>query len=471
MPDRHLLTAKIRSYLQALSPRAVQTLLRGLEGARARGSDDPHLDLILDACLSTVRPDTGIVLDAEPRENWLQRLFFAPVEDMLVTEMLPSKERGRITRSSLPQIWTWIARDIAPDRVSVALQISRRLETEPDEVIEQAVSLRRNVLAPMEQALAEAHADDRAHQKISMLVGGERALRDVEDLVAAFREGAWLEALRESLPQRLTEWDFKPGSPSLTRIKAVTDRHGEERALIAAVVLSRVEAPESMLSLAAALAGSMSIRKIAESSYSVFAEMALSEVERYAGIACGECTNLKLSGAIDAYTRIVKVLDRQFDLMEKPAWQKRVADTRRQLSALVARELEAATGSIRRLLVVPKVAPGVEPEVDVVLLEEAHRGIMLVNKMRDAAENLAVNEITARTRHALDQSLDIKTRSLLASLAAAREEDRKAHLLAVDIAIDLCEAFYGKDYADQLRRSRKAALTPKPKQEARQAAS
>ena len=68
MPDRHLLTAKIRSYLQALSPRAVQTLLRGLEGARARGSDDPHLDLILDACLSTVRPDTGIVLDAEPRK-------------------------------------------------------------------------------------------------------------------------------------------------------------------------------------------------------------------------------------------------------------------------------------------------------------------------------------------------------------------------------------------------------------------
>ncbi|WP_186389965.1 hypothetical protein [Stappia sp. TSB10P1A] len=469
MPDRHYLTAKIRSYLQALSPRAIHTLLRGLEGARARGSDDPHLDLILDACLSAVRRDTGIVLDAAPRESWLQRLFFAPVEDMLVGETLPAKERGRIARASLPLIWTWISRDVAPDRVAQAVERCRRLETEPDEVIELAVSLRRNVLLPMEKALAEARADDRVHQKTSMLLGGERALRDAEDLVAAFREGGWLEALRESLPERLTEWDFKPGSPALIRIKAVTDRHPDERALVASVVLNRVEAPESMLSLAAALAGSTSIRKIAESRYAVFAEMALSEVERQAGIACGDCSNLKLSSAIDAYTRIVKVLDRQFDLTEKPAWHKRVAETRRILSNLIARDLELATGNIRRLLVVPTLDADGEPQIDGALLDGAHRGVMLVGKMRDAAENLAVNEITARTRQALDQSLEIKTRALLSALAEAGETTRKAHLVAVDIAIELCEAFYGKDYADQLRRSRKAALTPKP--DARQIAS
>ena len=51
MTDRRFLTAKIRSYLDELSPRAVQTLLRSLETARDRGSDDPNLDLILDACL------------------------------------------------------------------------------------------------------------------------------------------------------------------------------------------------------------------------------------------------------------------------------------------------------------------------------------------------------------------------------------------------------------------------------------
>jgi hypothetical protein len=469
MPDRHHLTEKIRSYLDALSPRAVQTLLRGLENARARGSDDPHLELILDACVSAARRSSGVMLDAEPRENWLQRLFFAPVEDLLVSEMLPSKERGRVTRASLPLIWNWIARDIAPDRVSVATELSRRLETEPDEVVDMASNLRRHVMEPMQKAIADAHANDRAHQKICMLVGGERALRDLEDVVAAILEANWLDALRESLPERLTEWDFKPGSPSLLRIKAVADRHGEHKHLVAAIVLARVEAPESMLSLAAALAGSISIRKIAASPYAVFAEIALSEVERFSGIACGSCSNRELSVAINAYTRLVKVLDRQFDLTEKPAWQKRVADTRRALSQLVTRELEATMGNIRRALAVPKIGADGEPDVDVLLLEEAHRGVMLVNKMRDVAESLAVNEITARTRQALDQSLEIKTRALLSALAESKGADRKAHLVAVDVAIDLCEDFYGKDYADQLRRSRKAALAPKA--DARQAAS
>ncbi len=469
MPDRHHLTEKIRSYLDALSPRAVQTLLRGLESARARGSDDPHLDLILGACVSAARRSCGVVLDSEPRENWLQRLFFVPVEDLLLSEMLPAKEPGRITRASLPLIWTWIARDIAPDRVSVATELSRRLETEPDEVVEMAAGLRRHVLQPLQKALAEAHADDRSHQKICMLVGGERALRDLEDVAAAIVEMGWLDALRESLPERLTEWDFKTGSPSLVRIKAVADRHPDHKHLVGAIVLNRVEAPESMLSLAAALAGSMSIRKIAASPYAVFAEMALSEVERFSGIACGSCTNRELSTAINAYSRLVKVLDRQFDLAEKPAWQKRVAETRRALSNLVTRELEATMGNIRRALTVPKIGADGEPDVDVLLLEEAHRGVMLVNKMRDVAESLAVNEITARTRLALDQSLEIKTRALLQALSESKGAERKAHLVAVDVAIDLCEDFYGKDYADQLRRSRKAALTPKT--EARQAAS
>ena len=36
------------------------------------------------------------------------------------------------------------------------------------------------------ETLAEAHSSDRVHQKIAMLVGGERALRDLHDILAAF---------------------------------------------------------------------------------------------------------------------------------------------------------------------------------------------------------------------------------------------------------------------------------------------
>ena len=460
MTDRRFLTAKIRSYLDELSPRAVQTLLRSLETARDRGSDDPNLDLILDACLRVVRRSDSLVAEIEPRDNWLQRLFFTPVEDLLVDEILPGPDRGRIKRTSLDLIWSWLHRDVAPDRVREAMEIAQRLETDPDDIARLANDLRDEVDPIVRNFIGDAHENDRARQKLVMLVGGERAMRDLETVFDAFRARSWLDGLRESLPERLTEWDFKAGSPSLKRIKSVTDRHADMAHLVAAVVVRRVDAAESMMSLACGLAGAATIKKIAASPYAAFAEMALSEAERYAVIACGDCPTSVLSDALNAYCSLVRVLDRQFELPDKPDWLRRIAQTRRMLSGLVTRELEATLGHIRRLLSVPQSRDGMEPMLEPGLMAEGLRGVMLVIKMRDFAESLAVNEITARTRQALEQSLEIKTRALLSRLAEAKGgESRKAHLVAVDAAIELCEAYFGKDYADQLRRSRKAALT------------
>ncbi|WP_029059811.1 hypothetical protein [Stappia stellulata] len=463
MPDRHHLTLKIKSYLDALSPRAIQTLLRGLEHARSQGSADPHLDLILDACLNAVRSTKTLVLGGEPREGRLQRAFYLPIEDLLAEAGLTGKVPGRINRASLPLIWTWLSRDVAPEQFSSAESVSMRVETEADEVATLAEDLREYAIPLISAALAEAHSDDRAHQKIAMLVGGERALRDLDDIRAALQARPWLDALRESLPDRLTEWDFKSGSPSLIRIKAVMDRHAEQAPLIASVVLSRVEVADMLLSLTANLVGSTSIKKMAASSYAVFAEMAFSEVERYSAIACGACSNEDFAEALNAYCRLMKTIDRHYDLAESGSWQQRMALTRRSVSALVTRELEAMTGNVRRALLVPKLDEIGEPKTDMAAIEEAQRGMMLLDKMRDAADNLAVNEITARTRTALDQSLEIKTRALLSALPDTVDGARKAHLVAVDAAIGLCESYFGKEYADQLRRSRKTALATKPK--------
>jgi hypothetical protein len=463
MPDRRHLTAKIRSYLDELSPRAVQTLLRSLETARDRGSEDPNLDLILEACMRAARHSDSLISEIEPRDNWLQRLFFSPVEDLLVDAALCGPERGRIKRTSLSLIWAWLQRDVAPDKVREALDIAQRLETDPEDIAALAEDLREHVAPTVQQLIDGAHATEKGRQKLAMLVGGARAMRDLEDVFAAFASRPWLDALRESLPERLTEWDFKADSPSLKRIKSVTDRNSRFAFLVAAVVLRRVEAPESMMSLAAGLAGSVSVKRIATSGYAVFAEAALSEVERFALIATGECSNTALGEALNAYCRLVRVFDRQFEFEEKPEWQKRIAETRRAMSALVTRELDAMLGNVRRLLSVPAVGENGEPILDAGLMDEALRGVMLLNKMRDFAESLAVNEITARSRQSLEQSLEFKTRALLSGLAGAQGRARRAHQAAVDAAIELCEAYFGKDYADQLRRSRQAALAVKAK--------
>ena len=466
MPDRQQLALKIRSYLEALSPRAVSTLVRGLENARVRGSDDPHLDLILEACLGAVRDDgEREIEELAPREQLLERAFFRLLDDFLVNEALPTKVPGRITRSSLALVWTWIERDLAPKTIDAALHRLGAAENPTEDVFSIADDLRDAISPRMHQALEEIQGDDRAQQRLAMLVGGERAYRDLKDIIAVFEARGWLGALCESLPLRLTEWDLKSGSPSLGRIKAVADRHADHAFLIAAVVLARSDQPEALFALTSALSGADSVRKMATSPYACFAEMAVCEIERLSLLLGTLRSNADLSESLDTYIRIVKTIDRHYEIDEHPGWQGRIAETRRVISRLVTRELEAAAGNIRRALIVPKIGPDGEPQSDPMTLEEAQRGLILLDRMRDSADSLAVNEITTRTRQMLDQSLEIKTRALLGDLSKTKGVERTAHLIAVDAAIALCEGYFGSDYADQLRRSRKASLAVTPADE------
>lgn len=67
MTDPALLTDKIQSYLMALSPRAVGTLVRGLERARQSGKGDPHVELILAASAALLRGEA--LHRSEPRDE------------------------------------------------------------------------------------------------------------------------------------------------------------------------------------------------------------------------------------------------------------------------------------------------------------------------------------------------------------------------------------------------------------------
>ncbi|MEO0976524.1 MAG: hypothetical protein AAFY24_04675, partial [Pseudomonadota bacterium] len=63
------------------------------------------------------------------------------------------------------------------------------------------------------------------------------------------------------------------------------------------------------------------------------------------------------------------------------------------------------------------------------------------------------------TRQAVEQTLEIVTRSLITDLGKAEGAQVEAHASAADAAITLSEIYFGADYAAQLRRSREAAFT------------
>lgn len=466
MAERHLLIQKIRSYLEALSPRAVDKLMRGLETSHAQGSEDPHIRLILQACADVLRAEQAAV-NTEPRKKWLKRLFFRPVECLLMDEVLPSRQKARITRSSLEGIWSWIDRFVAPDEVRRASERVLQLEVSAVDAATIAGRLRDQVVPMMRAAIAEAQADETARRRLSMMLGGERVLLDLFDLVEAFEAEAWLTPFLESLPERLTDWDLKGNTPTTKRVKAVADRHQDGVPLVAAAVMNRAENPGGLTSLACTLASTTDARKLANSPYSGFVDVVLSEAERLAVLANRADDNDALPQALSKFHSLVRHIEREIDLLDNPDWHKRLSTTRRTFAAVVTQEFQASPGNIRRALQVPPVSAAGKPIVDGAAVDQADRALQILKLMRGGAESLAVSEVTTRTRQAVEQTLEIMTRSLLADLdktaKAGGSPQRTACLAAVDVAIRLCETYFGKDYAALIRRRRNAAIGEKTK--------
>src|SRR5690606_38498709 len=128
-------------------------------------------------------------------------------------------------------------------------------------------------------------ADETARRRLSMVLGGERVLLDLADLIEAFEAEAWLTPFLESLPERLTDRDFKGDTPTTTRVKAVADRHRDGVPLVAVAVMNRADNPAGLPSLACTLASTPDAKRLAKSPYSGFVDVVLSEAERLSVIA------------------------------------------------------------------------------------------------------------------------------------------------------------------------------------------
>ncbi len=113
MPQHRALVAKLKAFLAELTPATRAALVRNLDKARLQGREDPIGALVLQAARLHAW-ETGEPL---PRVASAMRRFFAPLDPFLIGEVTTAKQKGRIARASLTPIWTFLLRDVLPDRM------------------------------------------------------------------------------------------------------------------------------------------------------------------------------------------------------------------------------------------------------------------------------------------------------------------------------------------------------------------
>ncbi len=467
------LESKIKTYLSSLNPKVVEALVRSLENNPSQESSDPHINLVLSTAVNLLREPRSVAIDVVNgihRRNQVQRLFFAPLERFLINEYLPNHQEGRVNRAVLDRVWNWLGRDVLPDDVRTVLDQAANSEVSAERVDTLVQALRTRSVEAIDDTLHRSEISEKLRRQIGVELGGERGIAELRDIQKILAAEPWLLPFLDSLPDRISEHRLKQDTDVLRSVDKCSARHPDHMAVIAAALIERADAPSALCTFAGRLAGNDDPKVIAASQFAPFVDVVLSEAERLQVLALEHRNNnpdpVAFSQALGEFHELVRGIERDIDLTITGNWRRKLADTKRSISSAVTSELNNAHGAVRRALQVPKVGKNGGLEIDHAAIDEAVRTVRVVVTVRNASESLAVNEVSKRTRHAVEQTLEIVTRSLITDLGKASGKQLEAQIAAADVAIMLSEIYFGGDYAAQLRRSRQSAVAKAQNQEA-----
>jgi hypothetical protein len=454
---------RLRQYLRQLSPEARALLIAELERAFLTGADIPGGDLVLQEVRRAVR-DAGA---PAPRIGNPAREFFRPLEPFLIDDTTALKHQGRIARGSLEPVWAWIGRDlVAAEARSYADAIGDALIAGDAATCEQLTrAFQDRVADRIEQALAAAQNDEKAHRRLAGQLGARRTLEDLHDLGEILKARDALALIGERLPGHIRNL----ADAHLDAAKALLDSSVTRRpgllpyALI--VVMSRLGVPWQLIRIATAAAKSDDAARVAATPYAPAVSIVLAEIERMVGELQADLrrgSGVAVTSLLKCIHDAARGLRTELGLAVDSPWGRQLAAIRAEIARMLKAEVESTPGRVRRLLrprPASEIASGSTLDGGDVADTEAL--IELVGACRNYAGELAISEMTTRCYHEVEQYLDTGTQALLDGLRNAGPADRPFRQSQVEAAVRFCAKVFGRDYAALLVRAAELAAAPR----------
>jgi hypothetical protein len=452
------LVERLRQFLRELSPEARALLMTELERAVLRGQDMPGAELVLQELRRDARDNTR-----PKRPGNLARLFFQPLEPILVDDSATHCHPGRIARVVLDPVWEWVCRDLMPGEAkAVSEQVALAFEQgDTARAEELSRSFQDRAVARIEEVLAAAKSDDKARRRLAGQVGTTRAIEDVTAIATVIRARRTLAAFGSELPNHIKTLD----DSNIDAMKAMIEspKAGGPTLFVYVLVMtmSRLAAPWQLIRLATRAAGNDNASRIAETPYAVTVDITLAEIQRMITELKAELRSgrgLAVGALLKSIHDAARGLRTEINFSHESPWARGLAALRTQVSDLLKGEIETLPGRVRRLLrprPIKEIAPNsVLDEADV---RDTEAQIEFVNTCRAHAGELALSELTTRTWSDIEHYLDSATGALVENLRAAGESDRAFRQSQLDAAVRFCRKVFGEDYAALLLKARDVA--------------
>ena len=455
MPEPGLLTSKVRSYMESLSPTARAMLIRTL---RASGRNDLPSEIILKAVEGLElgeEPAARPVADGIPWSDRLEQAFFEPARPFFVDEDPVGPTLGRMSKRRLPAIWNWIRRDLAGaawERALAADPLDPQADASPI-----ARKFRREAVGMLVDTMRRVGDDPKARQKLAGHLGGEASFRCTSDLAYVLSNEAAFANLFGQLPHSVTAFDVTEPSRVVDVVRTTIEQGLPSIDWIAAALIARTANPAILALLACRLSASTDPRVVATGRFAPLVDAVIGRIEQHAAEAAARGSDPAAREAFLADLRAYHEVTRNFELAlpveSVSAWFRRLGAARGAMSDVVAKQLEAAPGLVRRALRVDAHG-GWAGRFDEAGFADAEFAVRVTMEARLAVDSLAVNDLTQRARKQVENTLELVSARLMNELKSPTVHDRDVVLAAVDGAIRLCALVFGEDYAALMRKSR-----------------
>lgn len=342
---------QLGQYLAQLAPQLRARLLAELERLHALGQEIPRLDELI----ATLRAELVASGQAIERLSDPARIFFQPLEPVLIDGAPEHANSGQIARGSLGPIWNLLSSELLSTMsreyvANVSKVIANRKEAE-----KLAAVFQKKALGYLEGTMRSAEGAAMIRAGLRMYTSSPAMFDDLVKMFTVFRASEALATFDRDIPPKIGKLEGRALDTVLDRLKALKAKHADAIPFALTIVAGRLNVRSHLIHLATKVIETKAAAAVAATPYAVTVSMLLDQVEERERALRVAVRNNRIVIAKDILRDIYAMeaaLKAQIEL-DGSDWARRLHDSMAAVASILAGEVQrsgADCGSLSHVL-------------------------------------------------------------------------------------------------------------------------
>jgi len=341
-PDRA--SEQLKEYLAQLSPQVRGRLLAELERLLELGEPIPRAEELI----GSLRAEFP---SGNERRNEAARLFFQPLEPVLVDGAPERANSGQIARGSLVPIWDLLKTELLTTMARDFIANVAKAHANPKEAEKLAASFQKKALGYLDGTMRSSEGSHTVRSALGMYTSSSAVFDDLAKMFTVFRASEALTRFGQSLPPKIAKLEAAALTKVLEQLKALKAANADAVPFALTIVARRLATPWHLLHLATKAVDSKAPAAIAATPYALVVSMVLDQIDEkrlLLAVALKSNRVTVAKGILQGIYAIEGALKTQIELGNSD-WSKRLSEQMASVAAALDAEVERSRTNVGNL--------------------------------------------------------------------------------------------------------------------------